>query len=302
MRWIRALVPPLLIAAQGAGEPAELDPDVARFVVANAQWTLFHELGHALLDVYDVPFLGNEENIADTVATVVMLQGQYAPDGAPPVNERLLAAAMSWRTEAALEDDAPIWDSHMPDLARFYNIVCLTYGADPEANETLPTTMGLPPERAAGCIDEYQQALDHLDRHVLRYGRRNDDGAPARGGKVRVTLAEAADRSGQALRALMQEARIARRAAEVVEAKFVLPRDIGIVFMDCLGEEAAFWREDLGEIILCYELLDRFVWLARFRGCFDDVGPVEERRAAERACIASTRRLAAGPARGARDD
>ena len=74
-----------------------------------------------------------------------------------------------------------------------------------------------------------------------------------------------------------------------LDSRLLLP--LAEIDYELMGDEAAFWREDLDEIIVCYELLDRFAWLARFRTCFASV----EAPAQERACVARLRRELAAP-------
>ena len=43
------------------------------------------------------------------------------------------------------------------DLQRFYNVLCLAYGADAKLFEQVVSDGHLPAERAEGCEDEYAQ-------------------------------------------------------------------------------------------------------------------------------------------------
>lgn len=45
--------------------PQPLTPNVARFVLANAEFSVMHEMGHVLIAEYDLPVLGREEDAAD---------------------------------------------------------------------------------------------------------------------------------------------------------------------------------------------------------------------------------------------
>jgi hypothetical protein len=49
---------------------------------------------------------------------------------------------------------------HGPDEQRFYNTVCLFYGADPDNRDDYAEDMGLPEDRADYCPDEFDQAWD----------------------------------------------------------------------------------------------------------------------------------------------
>lgn len=48
---------------------------------------------------------------------------------------------------------------------------------------------------------------------------------------------------------------------------FNLPHDIAIVGADCLGDTTAYWNEDRHEVVFCYDLVERFVFLSDIRQC-----------------------------------
>ena len=61
---------------------------------------------------------------------------------------------------ARLEEDGEIawWDTHGADEQRYYNTVCLFYGAAPEERLELANELGLPRDRADYCPQEFDQA------------------------------------------------------------------------------------------------------------------------------------------------
>ncbi len=110
-------------------------------------FTLFHELGHALIDQWKLPVTGREEDAVDEFAAIMLLwanQGDAALAGA----EQFAADAEDW-------DPLPFWDDHGLDMQRFYNVVCLVYGRDPETSANLVGEDWLPKERAELCPAEY---------------------------------------------------------------------------------------------------------------------------------------------------
>ncbi|EAQ14442.1 putative metallopeptidase DUF4344 [Maritimibacter alkaliphilus HTCC2654] len=46
--------------------------DVEAFVESNILATLYHELGHALIDIQDVPIFGQEEDAADVLSILLV--------------------------------------------------------------------------------------------------------------------------------------------------------------------------------------------------------------------------------------
>nr|WP_272924048.1 DUF4344 domain-containing metallopeptidase [Streptomyces sp. SID3343] len=128
------------------------DDDVAAVLVE----TLYHEAGHALVDVVRPTLTDRaEEDAADRFAALMLLR--QGPDG-----ERLLrSAAEEYRLAAAEGDPAAGGaDEHSPDLVRAANHVCFLYGSAPERNLDLANSPLLSPARAAGCAAEWTHVRD----------------------------------------------------------------------------------------------------------------------------------------------
>lgn len=115
-----------------------------------------HEIGHAIFDILKLPVLGREEDAADLLAAYVLLQMD------PKDARRLIGGvALMYAREATqkmvmLQDYA---DSHGLPAQRFYNLLCMAYGSNPEMFGELVKKEYLPQKRAEYCEDEYQQLL-----------------------------------------------------------------------------------------------------------------------------------------------
>ncbi len=144
----------LLATASTASE------EVEAFVEANLLSIFYHELGHALIDIERVPIFGQEEDAAD-VFSILLIDAIYEDESAEDI---AYEAAWGFLGEALLRDEMADeiawWDTHGPDEQRYYNTVCIFYGADPEARADLAAELGLPEERAEYCPDEFDQAAD----------------------------------------------------------------------------------------------------------------------------------------------
>lgn len=90
-------------------------------------FTIFHELGHALIGELDIPIAGREEDAADEFA-VLMLNSFGKETQGCAVSAASWFELMSRRTSNA---DLPFWDEHSLDKQRFFDIFSLLYGADP---------------------------------------------------------------------------------------------------------------------------------------------------------------------------
>jgi hypothetical protein len=121
--------------------------------VANAtMFTFFHEMGHALIDIYDLPVTGREEDAVDQLATMILLEG-----GEEGENSAIDGANSFVGEEEKEMDDLSFWDEHSLDDQRFYNILCWTYGKDPEGFQYLVDDDTLPADRAERCPAEYSR-------------------------------------------------------------------------------------------------------------------------------------------------
>ena len=82
---------------------------------------------------------------------------------------------------------------HSLDAQRFYNLLCLAYGAEPELFADVVSKQYLPADRAEGCRDEYRQvayAVRTLMRPYIDLPRRDRVLAQQwAGGKLRRRLA-----------------------------------------------------------------------------------------------------------------
>ncbi len=263
-------------------------PDVAtpeftaeEFVIANTLWTLLHETAHMLISELNIAVFGHEEDAADQIATITLLHATTdlgVPESIPEVNA-VIAAAQALRIEWELGErnhvQAAYWDNHALDIQRFYNMMCLLYGSDPDKYEEVEKQLGLPYQRAFSCADyEHEQARRAVYRIIEVYGRLYDSDNTR--GKVRVIYEKPLSEKHRRIRAIVKKAGVAKLVARHLERLVALPNDINIVFVACLGKETAFWQRDRKEVVMCYDLLERFEYLYQARRCFDTPGRSEE--------------------------
>jgi len=143
---------PLVLAATPV--MADYDEATLGYIEANTLGIFYHELGHALIDIMGLPIFGQEEDAAD-VLSVFLIDAFYEEDAAVSL---AYDTAFGFQAEADGAGDPAYWDVHGPDLQRYYNLVCLFYGANPEERDDVAEDLGLPEERAEYCPDEYDQA------------------------------------------------------------------------------------------------------------------------------------------------
>ena len=115
-----------------------------------------HEVGHAAFDQLKVPVLGREEDAADLFSAYIMLQfgKEYA-------HRLILASAYQYKaglvsTQVPLAKYAGV---HGFPAQRFFNVLCIAYGADQKLFADVVEKGYLPKKRAGGCVFEYEQAV-----------------------------------------------------------------------------------------------------------------------------------------------
>lgn len=124
----------------------------------------FHEFGHVVFYVLQVPVLGREEDAADQFSAYLMLH--FGPDEA---RRLILGSAYQFKPELQpkvtlkLNDFS---DSHGAPAQRFYNLLCIAFGANPDLFDDFVSKGYLPVERAIGCEDEYRQ-LAHAFKKLI---------------------------------------------------------------------------------------------------------------------------------------
>lgn len=149
---------------------AEVDPEAGDEEILEATanvsaMVLLHEVGHAFVDLMDIPITGREEDSVDNLATVITAEfvdggGDWALDYADFFS--LIADEPSQLREV------DFWDEHSLDLQRAFQTVCLVYGSDPDAYDGLLDF--IPPDRADLCLEEWEQISEAwlvlLEPHV----------------------------------------------------------------------------------------------------------------------------------------
>lgn len=139
-------------------DPDEHVTDPAKAAVNSTIASAYHELGHAVISMYDLPATGSLEDASDQLAAYMWLvpDDNNANDAAQVVKD---FAEMFKRYSANRGDlvNHDFADEHSLDLTRMYNLACWVYGANPTANADVIAQVGLPVERADRCVFEFRQ-------------------------------------------------------------------------------------------------------------------------------------------------
>jgi hypothetical protein len=128
-----------------------------------------HELALGVFDELQVPVWGREEDAADRLAALVMLQ--FGEDLA---RRTLIGATALFTASNKTWTGSDFGNAVSPDQQRYYNYLCIAYGGAPITFKslTIPDKDGdqaLPDERAVRCDGEYAQVLKAFNEWIMPY-------------------------------------------------------------------------------------------------------------------------------------
>ncbi len=140
-------------------------------VVGTFVQAVLHEVGHAIFHMLQIPVFGREEDAADQIAALVMLN--FGKDFA---QRNLIGSAQLFKAIDSPVSQTDFADVHGTALQRYYNMLCMAYGAQPETFKGLVEAAALPKHRAAYCRREYQHVefafastvWPHIDQDLLK--------------------------------------------------------------------------------------------------------------------------------------
>ncbi|GLS88122.1 hypothetical protein GCM10010873_30960 [Cypionkella aquatica] len=234
--WAAAALGFATAAPAQTGFDFPADEAAAAFVANEVVATFYHELGHALIDVLQLPVLGKQEDAADHLS-VILMNDIWEEEAAANI---LASDATAYALLAEQRDAGgaePVYsDEHSLDMQRYYTVVCLFYGANPEARQGLADDLGLPPERAERCPSEWEEASRSWAQ-VL-------EGATPGGDNVGLEMV--AGQQGQPLADLIAE------EVQAINDRFGLPVPVTVLVADC-GEANAFYSRSAQKITICNE-------------------------------------------------
>ncbi len=145
--------------------PAGVRPNDA--TAGQFYWLTLHEVGHAIFDMFEVPIFGHPEDAADNFATYILLQF-----GKGQARRLIGGAAWAWRAYLGDYKRNPVVrkriaafaDNHGLPEERFYNLLCLAFGADPvqfaDTGDYLPST------RSSNCEFEYRTLVNAFHKEI----------------------------------------------------------------------------------------------------------------------------------------
>jgi hypothetical protein len=255
-----------------AGAAVDAQPPLTRsvpettpveFVVGNLEYLLVHEMGHVVIAESEIPIVGPIENAADYIATLALIREEPLD---PLQSDRaltfLIATAKgfeeAWRTGVSVGAEARYWGAHALTIQRYYQILCLLYGSDPERFARAAELASLPAARAPDCVNEYVRASSAYDWLLANYGRKPGDGE---GGAIEIVYGPPPTKTSMTILDAVREIQLFERVSERLRQRFALREPFRLVTRKC-GQSQAAWVPADRELVICYELFDALYLLA----------------------------------------
>jgi len=220
--------------------------EAVEFGFDNALFYLFHEMGHMMISEFSLPILGREEDAADTLSTLVLL------DMDSPVYDKALKDSVEgWTLSADDGEDPDLWDEHSLDKQRAYAIVCMMVGKDAAKFKDVADRLEMPDERRESCADAFRKAHDSwfglLNQHLRKQGTPPN---------FTISYDPPKDRKLKDYAALVKREDLLGIVGKVV-GTYDVKDDIKLTAAQC-DEANAYWSADDRELTYCYELSQWF--------------------------------------------
>jgi hypothetical protein len=243
------------------------------YVQSNLEFTLLHELAHAVIDLNDIPVLGGQEQAADQVALMLLMMADDVnkKDIDPVLLNKLLAISGEWMLEWEKENknSPPIyWGTHPLAIQRFYEVTCLVYGSNPDKLEALRKDKMLPVERAWDCDIEFKQtrkALAWLATQVTDFKFneswhlvRAKDSKDQFPGRVNIVWIKADTTEQKRIYKTLKESRSLTQLIERTNNLLNLKNDITLYMEPFCRTPDAWWDGNKNNITVCYDLINGF--------------------------------------------
>jgi hypothetical protein len=265
------------VSASASQDNVSFDPARAFqqefYVQSNLEFTLLHELAHAVIELNDIPVLGGQEQAADQIALMLLIMADDSnkKDINPDVLNKLLAISGEWMLEWQEEkqNSQPIyWDTHPLAIQRFYEVTCLVYGSDPDKLESLRKESMLPVERAWDCDIEFEKTREALAWLVTKVSdfefNESWDLVKVRhskeqfSGRIKVVWIEPSSQEQKRIYALLKSFNHLADVLERINNLLNLKTDITVYMEPFCRAPDAWWDGTKNNLTVCYDLIKQF--------------------------------------------
>ncbi|MEH6629617.1 MAG: DUF4344 domain-containing metallopeptidase [Halopseudomonas aestusnigri] len=236
----------------------ETEITAQEFIAGNILLTLYHETGHALVSIYDLPVLGSEEDAVDVFSIIALTeelnQGELSQERETKLDNYLFSTALYWLSMSEEEDfeDQGVTSEHSLDSERFLQHLCMVYGSDLDFYQDLPNDFGVEDLVTPECAELYQYKTSAWYKVLAPHWL---------GDRFRVKridiVEDEPDPQYKGYRQWLHVHGILDEFETFVEKSFHLPKKITLRLKSC-GQANAFWDPQELEIVLCDEQIAEY--------------------------------------------
>lgn len=141
------------------GHPNKSEEQVYNATMDVLMHVLLHEVGHALIDLYRLPVIRNEEHEVDDLAAILLVE--MFEDGGKIV----MNAADSFGLRSGMESRHMRGDAYAGEhgwsIERFYNMACLVYGKSPNKLNQKQSVVAIAARDRNDCKRRYKMRRDY---------------------------------------------------------------------------------------------------------------------------------------------
>ena len=143
-------------------------PEESRALLAVGAVTFItlHEMGHALIDILELPVTGREEDVADQIATFLTLRELKDEEEQEFAFWTVVGGSWFFDMLGSQRLNSNMADEHSLDGQRVYNIACWTYGSDPRRYAELGHWFNGATDRLLRCEAEHVQMHHALTKLI----------------------------------------------------------------------------------------------------------------------------------------
>jgi len=236
--------------------------EISLFAGGALMGIIFHEIGHMIIDKYEVPIFNNEEDVADSFMAWYLIQipEDYATredyEQAAKGPHLILQHITDYYYYKNLlgTDTTNEYGSHSTDVRRFYNLACFMKGGNPEVFDSYIAKRGLAyVVEGENCEVSYAQMYNAWwytleDYYISDLTKQK--------GKFILEYEGSEDTHIEFFSIATKE--LIQAYADVFAV--LLPNDIILRFEDCDGDINAYYVSKENKIKICYELVEEFIY------------------------------------------
>ena len=148
---------------QDLAKGATSDPaDLTALVTGGVMEEVLHCIAETILQVFDIPLWGKEEDAADLLAAFLMIKFDE-----PAAETAIIGAARLFGYKTSAVGKVDYASELSPPAQRFYNFLCVAYGGERIGFQGIVDKGFLPKDRANRCGGEYNTIRKAFDLRLM---------------------------------------------------------------------------------------------------------------------------------------